>query len=133
MKLSATDLNKRLPVWVQLTALFTDNELDETEKLQLAKQLQNSGFSLLEIEAILRDEVLPAFASNLSSAAGNWTGWSAEEVRQRVEKQLEHGVANSMQWWRKRRLKSLVGDDWHQVKELLAKNFQIDLGVPKEK
>jgi hypothetical protein len=83
-------------VWIALSELFTDSELTASDKNRLAKQLKISGYSLMEIEVILRDEVMPTFSENLMAVGGNWSGWSDDEIRQRITERLDLGVRESM-------------------------------------
>jgi hypothetical protein len=125
MKLQNTELHLRLPVWSALAELFADSELSTKDKQHLAIRLRESRYSVEEIELILRDEVFPTFGGNLLTTAGNWTGWSDEEVQQRVLQRLDRGVSESLQWWRRWRLTSLVGHDWHEIKQRMAQSHPI--------
>ncbi|WP_404477359.1 hypothetical protein [Novosphingobium sp. BL-52-GroH] len=63
-------LATRLPVWTALSHLFLDTELDAHDVGRIARVLEQSPYVTSEIEAILRDEVLPAFGGNLLSTWG---------------------------------------------------------------
>jgi hypothetical protein len=122
MKLLDPELDKRLPVWIALAELFTDNDLSAGGKRHLAERLSQSSYTIEKIDVILCDEIFPTFSGNLQTVAGNWTGWSDEEVRLRVLKRLGRGVTGSMQWWRKWRVESLLGETWREVKQLVVQN-----------
>ncbi|NMM38439.1 MAG: hypothetical protein HHJ09_13215 [Glaciimonas sp.] len=121
MKFSNAEIDKRMYVWIALSELFTDSELTASDKNRLAEQLKISGYPLTEIETILRDEVLPTFSGNLLAVAGNWSGWSDEEIRERITKHLDLGVRESMKWWRKIHVQFLLGQNWQEIKYLILK------------
>lgn len=82
--LSDEDVARRLPVWTALSGLFLDQELQPGDYRQIAAVIDRSGYSPAEAEAMLRNEVAPAFAVNLWSVAGEWQGWPEDYVRERV-------------------------------------------------
>ncbi|MNY30319.1 hypothetical protein D3C86_1644200 [compost metagenome] len=77
---------ERLPVWTALSDLFLDTELLDADIQRIAEALAKSPHGVAEIADILRDEVLPAFAPNLLSLAGEWVPWSDAEVRGIMER-----------------------------------------------
>ncbi|MNT04664.1 hypothetical protein D3C72_1392530 [compost metagenome] len=79
-------VDERLPVWTALSDLFLDTELLGADIQRIAEVLAKSPYGVAEIADILRDEVLPAFAPNLLSLAGEWVPWSAAEVRGIMER-----------------------------------------------
>lgn len=78
------DLKERTPVWVALSEFYLDNELTDGDIERIAKVCANSPYSITELRGILASEVNPAFYQNLISMAGEWGGWSADFVQQRV-------------------------------------------------
>jgi hypothetical protein len=119
MTFTVAEIGRRSNVWIALSELFVDNELSTIDKTRLAEKLKESGYQLVEIQNILEDEVLPTFSINLMAVTGNWSGWSDEEVQQRVIKRLSAGVNSSMKWWRRLCIKFLVGQDWQEIKKIL--------------
>ena len=81
-------VDERLPVWTALSDLFLDTELLDADIQRIAEVLAKSPYGVAEIADILRDEVLPAFAQNLLSLAGEWVPWSDAEVRGIMERSL---------------------------------------------
>lgn len=79
-------VDERLPVWTALSDLFLDTELLDADIHRIAEVLAKSPYGVAEIADILKDEVLPAFAPNLLSLAGEWTPWSEAEVRGIMER-----------------------------------------------
>jgi len=121
--LTPDEIARRLPEWVALSELFLDTEFDEIACRYVAERLRGSGFELHELEEILRDEVTPAFRQNLL-VAGEWSGWSPDEVREillgHLEKQSNGprlpGVLRRR--WRKWTMEP-IAKDWDRVKSML--------------
>ncbi|HSF11437.1 MAG TPA: hypothetical protein VLA50_00555 [Erythrobacter sp.] len=82
--LSDAEIARRLPVWTALSELFLDQELQPSDYRRIAAVIDQSGYSPVEAEKMLRNEVAPAFVVNLWSVAGEWQGWPEEYVRERV-------------------------------------------------
>lgn len=115
MKQLTDDRDNRLPVWRVLSEFFVDNEPDiET----IATVCAESPYSLAELDYILFREVWPAFAMNLSSIAGNWTGWSDEILVQQIEKSHQPKKFNG--WWLNPR-KVFYCSDWFAVRRLIKR------------
>ena len=112
--LTEAEIDRRLPVWEELSNLFLDTDyLEIVGPERVAAKLSAGGFSREELWCILRDEITPAFAFNLREIAGEWAGWPSNEVKTRVVK--------VMRWphWR-RRLASLgfrfaIRRDWNRI------------------
>jgi hypothetical protein len=122
--LTPDEIERRLPVWVTLPALFLDTAFDKPACEYVAQNLRHPGFALRELDDILRDEVAPAFMPNLL-VAGEWRGWSPDAVRDIVLGHLEKQSGT-------RRLPSLlrhigrkwamrrVAEEWDKVKAMLV-------------
>jgi len=117
------EIARRLPVWVALSELFLDTEFDEIACRYVAERLRCSGFELHELEDILRDEVAPAFRPNLL-VAGEWRGWSPDEVRDIVLGHLEKQSSGPRlpailrRRWRQWTMEP-VAKDWDKVKSMM--------------
>ena len=68
----------RESVWLALSELWLDTELDTTDHRAIAQTLASSGFSLAELEAIYRLEVAPAVCTNTWVTAGVWEGFDPD-------------------------------------------------------
>lgn len=68
--------SSRLKAWQALSQLFLDAEIEQATFNHVAKEIQESGYTLTEIHSILWIEVFPALSRNLKSVAGEWAGWS---------------------------------------------------------
>lgn len=81
-------VDERMPVWSALSELFLDTELQEEDHQRIAQILSASPYSAKKLDEILRFEVTPVLKYNLSSIAGEWTGfdesWLREQLVQRI-------------------------------------------------
>ncbi len=83
MKPAAEDLAQRRPVWLALSELFLDTDV-EALLPSLAQGLAGSAYSEAELERILRKEVQPLLQWNLLSVAGVWEGFDPEWLEQSI-------------------------------------------------
>lgn len=75
----------RLTLWIALSDLFLDTEVDERTVRHIAQTIDDSAFTLEQVEDILWYEVYPALESNLRSPAGMWSGWPDEWLKETIE------------------------------------------------
>jgi len=79
------EVARLLPVWDELASLFLDTDyLGIVGPATIAERLRKSGLSADELERILLDEVLPAFAFNLRDVAGEWAAWHPDFLVERM-------------------------------------------------
>lgn len=78
-----TEITRRLPLWEALGNLYLDTKSDTFVPL-VVKAAQEAGFSLDEVEHILKWEVRPALYFNYIDGAGEWAGWNSEWLVQRI-------------------------------------------------
>lgn len=82
--LSDEEIGRRLPVWSIFSNIFLDTWFDDETYDRWAEQLDNSGYSIPQLETIMREEVAPAFCFNLLSVAGEWAGFHDDVIKERV-------------------------------------------------
>lgn len=85
--LSPRDLERRKPVWIALSNLWLDNEIDEVALEQIAQILKSTTFTKDELRDIYLYEVAPVVYQNLRSPAGEWTGFDPSWLCHEMEKQ----------------------------------------------
>lgn len=87
MSLPELEVDRRRPVWVALSDLYLDTELQPSDHDRIADTIIGSGYSMEETERILRREVGPVVSANLLSVAGERVGfdedWLVESILQR--------------------------------------------------
>lgn len=74
---------RREAVWLALSELWLDTELDAGDLQRLARCLHESGYPQVELEAIYALEVAPAVWLNAWSVAGVWQGFDPDWLFER--------------------------------------------------
>jgi hypothetical protein len=84
------NLKPREAVWILLSELFVDTELAKEDLHAIGTSLQETGFSVDEIEAILRREVAPVCGQWMTypGTIGPWPMFDAQELKTRIGKHL---------------------------------------------
>jgi len=91
------EIARRRPVWMALSELWLDTELDEGDWERLAAVLASSPYDVHQLRAIHDAEVAPAVGDNLFSVAGVWDGFDEDWL---VSRCVE--VADRRQGWLRR-------------------------------
>lgn len=113
--LTETQINTRKPVWLALSDLWLDTELDSRWLDSIAVVLVESGLSLDELRDIYRDEVAPVVYANLLSPAGVWAGFDEAWLHQTIVDSLQRrGIFGRLALCFKRRLMLYATEDHWQ-------------------
>lgn len=80
---SPKDIERRVGLWEALANFYLDTESDTFVPLAV-EAARAGGFTLEEVEDILRWEVRPALYTNLISVAGLWSGWDRDWLVERI-------------------------------------------------
>jgi hypothetical protein len=112
----AEELERREPVWVALSDLFLDAELQEHDFRHIARILAESGYADDELQHILFREVFPVCIGNLRHPAGVGGGFSPEWVKEHVSRNVPHATPDLPlsppdRW--------MVEQEWQRVMRLL--------------
>ncbi|PDT08496.1 hypothetical protein [Rhizobium sp. M1] len=118
-QIASLDVQRRLPVWHALSDVFLDTELQARDYHRIAKTLDISGYSLAELRSILEDEVAPAFASNLWSVAGEWAGWSENDVQTIMLKSLSRRPLPLLSWLKWLMRRRHIEQEWEKIEQFL--------------
>ncbi|HEX8576608.1 MAG TPA: hypothetical protein VF677_09985 [Flavobacterium sp.] len=70
------NIEERKPIWIELSQLYLDIELQETDFRYIAFKIIESPYSLDEVKEINKFEVFPVLYTNLLSVAGEWAGFN---------------------------------------------------------
>jgi len=81
-------LHRRRPVWIALSDLWLDNEIDEMWVHQIAEIIQISKFTEDEIDDIFVYELAPFLFTNLMVPAGVWSGFDPDWVCEKAMKRI---------------------------------------------
>ena len=112
MSFDADTLKIRKPLWIALSDLFLDTELQDYHHNHIAKVMHDSGYTFAEIEDILMLEVLPVCIANLHSVAGEWAGFHEDWVIKTIVKSKR---PNRFRRWMNQRSFWMIKDDWEKV------------------
>lgn len=116
-------LAARRPVWLAMSDLWLDTELDDAALASIARVLAASPYALDELHAIHLHEVAPALHGNLASVAGEWAGFDAQLVEARCS---AHALRRTRPlhrlwvWLLRGRVRALTGQDWSRVHARIA-------------
>lgn len=72
------NIEERKPIWMALSKLYLDTELQEAGFRYIAFIIIQSPYSLDEVKEINKFEVFPVLYSNLLSVAGEWAGFNED-------------------------------------------------------
>ncbi len=85
------DIAARTPVWNVLQEIYMDTEV-ESSYSYIARTCAESSYSLIELEAILFNEVLPALRFNIFALpAPEWAGFEVNWLVRRILKKQRFG------------------------------------------
>ncbi len=120
--ITSQELAKRLAVWIALSKLYLDTELQEKDYEELAILFHSSGYSLSEIKEIHRYEVFPVLKNNLTSVAGVWDGFDPDWLQEQCSLAFTKRN-NNWYRWRIRCYLAFFGNplkaDWHVIEQHL--------------
>jgi len=97
------EIDRRKPVWVALSDLWLDTEIDENWAKRIAEVVADSGYSEKEVDDIFNLELAPFLGPNHRVVAGEWTGfdpeWVCEEARKRMgNRSMVDRIASRAGW-----------------------------------
>ena len=106
---NATHLEDRKPIWIALSELYLDTELQAVDYHHIASIIHRSPYSLKQAMKIDRQEVFPILYVNGLSPAGEWTGFdpdwlvtriteflSNQHIFQRIRNSIAYGIWGGM-------------------------------------
>ncbi|MCS4303228.1 hypothetical protein [Chryseobacterium sp. BIGb0232] len=83
------NLEKRKRIWIVLSDLYLDTELQESDFKYMAETFFENPFTFEEIKEIDQYEVFPVFFSNLLIPAGEWAGFDELVLVKNIMKWIE--------------------------------------------
>ena len=112
----------RESVWLALSELWLDTELDDSGRAAIARTLAISGYPPEELEGIYRLEVAPVVWSNSWVTAGVWDGfdpdWLFEGCRRNQKRRYSLWHRGRCRLLRKA-MTAAVEEDWRKIREQL--------------
>lgn len=113
-------VDRRSGLWIALSDLYVDTELDRSSLQAIARRGRSSGFTLDEMRRIDRYEVAPLLYRNLLNPAGVWEGFKAEWIVAALTARYRRRT------WRLKGLllapltRSATRDYWHAIESAYA-------------
>lgn len=80
---------ERKPIWIALSNLYLDTELQDADYKNMVSKFIESPYSLNEIKKINKHEVYPILKANLVSVAGVWEGFDETWLISKIESKLK--------------------------------------------
>jgi len=114
MTLSQTDLARKKPLWLVLSDLFLDIEIEDSDLSSIVQIMKKSGFDLVEIGKILMDDVFPICIGNMYSVAGVWTGFNENELFEAI---IKSKPPNLLQRYINKVRFRMIKDKWQTIVE----------------
>ncbi|MDJ0943808.1 MAG: hypothetical protein QNJ30_10095 [Kiloniellales bacterium] len=115
--LTEAEIQDRRPVWVALSELWLDTELQDRDFDHIARVLRASGYDRDALDRILAEEVAPVVYLNLYSVAGVWTGFDPDWLCAEISRRLR--TRGPIRAWLVRRRRAvmtgLIRDEWQAV------------------
>lgn len=122
--LTQQEIERRKPLWQDLSELWKDTELLDHELSYIAEKMRFSNYSLEEIEKILAEEVAPVVYGNLLGFGASWTGFDAEWLYREIIENLKKQERSPLhRIWIKSRagkfvMTRMIQDKWKKTVEL---------------
>ncbi len=92
------DIATRTPIWIALSELYLDTELQDADYKTIARIIVESAYTIDEVKKINKYEVFPVLYQNLLSAAGVWNGfdkeWLVAEIIKSINKRTQLKTLN---------------------------------------
>lgn len=82
------NLSERKPIWIELSNLYLDTELQDYTLRHIAVKFKESNYTLEEIKQIDKEEVFPILYSNLLGIGGVWGGFQEERLISEITDKL---------------------------------------------
>ena len=123
MTASDAPTSQRTAVWIALSELWLDTELDAADLDQVARVLAASPFGAEELRWIHEAEVAPVLSRNLRATAGVWDGfdreWLARECAAAARRSSGLG-ARLGRAWRRAHVRRHTHEAWCAIEARVA-------------
>lgn len=83
------NIEERKIIWIAISDLYLDTELDETDFKYIAKKIKESPYSLAQAKQIDKEEVFPVLYTNLVYLVGVWSGFNEDELVANIIKKIQ--------------------------------------------
>lgn len=124
MPLTREEIDKRFPLWEAISQLFIDTEIGAYEHGRVVEEIMKFDCSFEEAENIFLYEVAPVCSWNMYAAAGVWTAFDEEWLKEKISENIRRQeMFFPYRWYIKSRFgkfltADLIRDDWEKVREI---------------
>ena len=80
---------ERSQIWIALSNLYLDTELQEYTYRHIAKIIAESSYTFSQVQQIDKAEVFPVLYPNMLSVAGVWDGFHEEWLIETIQKKID--------------------------------------------
>ncbi|PIF46020.1 hypothetical protein CLU96_3038 [Chryseobacterium sp. 52] len=87
--LNSINSKERKPIWIALSDLYLDTELQDHDFQYIAKIILESPYTFEEVKTINKYEVFPVLQSNLLHPTGEWVGFNEKWLVEAITAHLE--------------------------------------------
>ena len=89
MKGISYDIDERKPIWLVLSQLYLDTELQDFDFQNIANIINQSPYNFEQVKKIDRLEVFPILYANLIVTAGVWDEFDSEWLIKAIVNRIE--------------------------------------------
>ncbi len=122
--LAEDDLRDRQPVWLALSELWLDTELDARDEARIAEVLIASPYDLTTLREIYLYELAPVLGANLLAPAGVWTGFDPEWLYDRARRRASRRGWRYRGWmalgWARWLMTNACEPHWRQIADRVS-------------
>ncbi len=117
------DIAERSKIWIALSDLYLDTELQEYTYRHIAKIIAESSYTLSQVRQIDKTEVFPVLYPNMLSSLGVWDGfhttWLIETIQKKIaQENFLNRITRNLTY---RLFKKTFAADWEKIREALPR------------
>ncbi len=115
------NITERSQIWIALSDLYLDTELQEYTYHHIAKIIAESSYTFSQVRQIDKAEVFPVLYPNMISAIGVWDGfhntWLIETIQKKIaQKNFLNNISRSLTYLL---FKKTFAADWEKIRDSL--------------
>ena len=117
------DIAERSKIWIALSDLYLDTELQEYTYRHIAKIIAESSYTLSQVRQIDKTEVFPVLYPNMLSSLGVWDGfhttWLIETIQKKIaQENFLNRITRNLTY---RLFKKTFAADWEKIRDALPR------------
>ncbi len=124
--MNESQVTRRRPVWIALSALWLDTEIEPGELENIARVMIDSGLTNEELREAYLIEVAPVVYRNLLSVAGEWQGFDEEWLCAEIARNLRERPRRTrwLGWFflTRRTMTYATEDHWESLMDIVRRH-----------